>query len=105
MLAEEFPHPGSRHLRDGWDGCNYVLEAIDSSTFHVYAEEHWRGHSPLGFSKKGMCLVSGDDVALEQNDAAGLKHRKAVAELRGELRAIETENEELADLGAKIFRG
>ncbi len=52
-----------------------------------------------------MRLFGCDDVALEKNDSAGLEHREAIAELRREFRSIETEDEKLADLGAKIRRG
>src|SRR5512140_1636594 len=98
MFAEQFPVPAGENVGCGRRGSDDVFQAIDAAAFHVHAQKCGMLNSGLGVAQKLPCLLGADDVALEENDPAGLERGKRRAKSCRALGTFKAHEEKLADL-------
>jgi hypothetical protein len=102
MLAEELLRAGFGNFGHRWHWRDHIAQAIDGTALHVDAEEHRHRAGLLRLAKQCVCLSGIFNVALEENDPAGLKLRKHDAQALRHGSAVEAHDEQLANLAAKF---
>ena len=102
VLAKELVIVAAENRGCGRRRTSDIAEAINAATFHVDASEYRDGNACAAISEQFVGLLCSCDVASEEDHARGLDAGEQGTQAGRHLRAIEANDEELADVTARI---
>ena len=97
MLAEKFAIGSGEHLRcrRGW--TQHLAKAVHVSAFEIDAGKQWRRNAFLTIAEQAPGLPGTLYIASEQNHPRRLQTREQGTEPRRHFRAVEADDQKLAD--------
>ena len=103
MLAEKFAIAGCEYIRRRRRRAQHIAESIDAAAFKIDAGKQRGRDALLAIAQQTPGLAGILDVAGEQNHSRRLNTLQQGIEARRHLRAIEAEDQKLADSGWAAF--
>src|SRR5712692_7702379 len=100
VLTEEFAIAGGEHIRCRRCWAEHVAKSIHAPAFEIAAGEKRRGNVLLAIAEESAGLLGGLYVPCKENDPGRLKLLEQGTEACGYLRAVEADDQKLADMGA-----
>ncbi len=102
MFTQELFLSGGGDIGDRGHRSDEVAEAIDGTTLEIDGKKRRGAEVAMAFAIESVRLVGCLDVATEEDDPAWLQRRKSSAQVRRDFSAVETHDEKLSDLQAKL---
>src|SRR6202022_3920664 len=103
VFAEEPAVACSEDVGGRRRGTGDVAEPVHPATLHVHAFEQGSRNAGLAVLEQFAGLSSADDVTRKENHTGGLQPGEQGREARRHFRAVETDDQELADRGQISF--
>src|SRR5579864_1006824 len=97
MLAEKLGMSARKNVGGRRRGSENVAKAVYTPPLEIHASQQWLAHAGLAFLQQRVGLRRINNVARKQDYSAGLNTGEQIRQLRRHFRAVEANDEKLAD--------